>query len=742
MRVAIKKVRSKYIIQNIFGYTSFKRTIKIIQYNKNLINKLEYSVDDIKNFLFFNKIIKPISNCEDYLPIIKRILSSKNFTFKQILNVFCNYLNKNNDKFTPQISQIEENEYLLDKLDTFKLGFNKQILDYFSNFYLIEDKSLYIKKLSEFCKKYGKKIKEITFMDKEIEKVLNEDINYYTIIYIIKNCNIEKIEDCYNDNKLNSIFMGIIEDEKIFEKDYNNINSFDEEKKEKDLICSIKKLKSYSLYFDKISDFTNYDLINYVCDYILTDGNNIEELEITKITKSSQLYFLNSIKNLINLKSLIISTQINSSKFYQRLSKKVKRDSLCKLEININKFEDGYNLIDKNINSLKELTLTINYKKDSKIIIKTISDIKNLQKLRIIAKFEILDEDNIEYLSLKNVEYLEIPLYVNNYLFDLNLLFEKIPKLKKLIFYGIKLNDDFDKRYKNIKILDEFKLNTKLVQKLKKINFLNSDAKSSFLITKLIEIFLKSNIKENIKEIKIENCKFDGKVNFNYLLKLISLFTNIKSLSLNNNSFEIGEQINYDEINNFNYLEKFYFKGLDYDKNEIKILYFLYKFSEKCRNLNELGFSCKGLNPYDINIIFKVIKNYRLLTKLNIFDNYSKSDYFSNKEDKFYLSGINIGELNDYCLCDLRNIDLKKENKKNSSVNFNQYNKLIIKDYLHQNNNNNLISNKKEKYYSYQNFFGSNSYVNKLFYSGKEKSFIIGNMNHFTEKEFEENPKW
>ena len=288
MRVAIKKVRSKYIIQNIFGYTSFKRTIKIIQYNKNLINKLEYSVDDIKNFLFFNKIIKPISNCEDYLPIIKRILSSKNFTFKQILNVFCNYLNKNNDKFTPQISQIEENEYLLDKLDTFKLGFNKQILDYFSNFYLIEDKSLYIKKLSEFCKKYGKKIKEITFMDKEIEKVLNEDINYYTIIYIIKNCNIEKIEDCYNDNKLNSIFMGIIEDEKIFEKDYNNINSFDEEKKEKDLICSIKKLKSYSLYFDKISDFTNYDLINYVCDYILTDGNNIEELEITKITKSNQ----------------------------------------------------------------------------------------------------------------------------------------------------------------------------------------------------------------------------------------------------------------------------------------------------------------------------------------------------------------------------------------------------------------------------------------------------------------------
>ena len=729
MKTFIKKVRSKYIIQNIFSYTSFKKTIKIIQYNKNLINKLEYTVDDIKNFFFFNKIIKPISNCEDYLPIIKRILSSKKFTFKQISNVFCNYLNKTNNKFIPQISQIEGNEYILDKLDSFKLGFNKQILEYFSNFYLIEDKSLYIKKLSEFCKKYGKKIKEITFMDKEIENVLSEDINYYTIIYIIKNCIIEKIEDCFSDNKMNSMFMGIVDDEKIFEKDYININNSEgEEKKDKDLICSVKKLKSYSLYFDKISDFMNNDLIKNLCDYILINGQNIEELEITKITKSSQLNFLNSIKNLIKLKSLIISTQINSSKFFQRLSKKVKRDSLCKLEINLNKFEDGFNIIDKNINSLTELTLTINHKKDSKIIIKTISEITKLKKLRIISKFEILDEDNIKYLFLKNVEYLEIPLYVNNYLFDLNLLFEKIPKLKKLIFYGININDNIDKKYKNMKILDEFNLNTKFVLKLRKINFLNSDKKSSFFIIKLIEILLKSNIKENIKEIKIDNCDFDEKVNFNVLLKLISSFTNIKSLSLNNNSYEIGEQINYDEINNFNYLEKFYFKGLDYEKNEIKILYFLYKFSEKCRVLNELGFSCKGQNPYDMNIIFKVVKNYRLLTKLNIFDNYSKSDYYSDKEILSYLSGINIGELNNYCLCDLRNIDLKKENKKNSSVNFNQYNKLIIKDYLHQNNNN-LISNKKEKYYSYQNFFKSISFSNKLFYSGKEKSFIIGDIN-------------
>ena len=88
---------------------------------------------------------------------------------------------------------------------------------------------------------------------------------------------------------MNSIFMGIIDDEKIFEKNYiniNNINIINEEIKEKYLICS-KKLKSYSLYFDKISDYTNCEII----DYLLTNGENIEELEITKIDKNSQLSF-------------------------------------------------------------------------------------------------------------------------------------------------------------------------------------------------------------------------------------------------------------------------------------------------------------------------------------------------------------------------------------------------------------------------------------------------------------------
>ena len=211
---------------------------------------------------------------------------------------------------------------------------------------------------------------------------------------------------------------------------------------------------------------------------------------------------------------------------------------------------------------------------------------------------------------------------------------------------------------------------------------------------------------------------------------------------MNNISFEVSETINYDEINNFEKLEKFYFKGLNYEQNEIKILFFLYKLSEKCQRLNELGLSCKGLNPYDINLIFKIIKNYKLLIKLNIFDNYTKDDYYTNEEDGFYLSGINIGEIIDYCMFDLKSIDFKKENKITEFNSYNKYYKNTINKYLNKKCNLNertnkkeKISNKKEKYFIYENIFNDNSYLNKLFYSGKEKSFIIGNINHFNKKE-------
>ena len=435
-------IKSKYTLQNIFEYVPFHRTIKIIKYNKKLIYKLDYSVEDIKNYLFLNKIIKPISNCEDYLPILKRILSSKN-SYINIINYFCNYLNKNNNEFIPQINRIKGNEYILNKLNSFKIGFNSQFLDHFYN-----EKELDFKKLSEFCKKYGKKIKEITFMDNP-DNINCPRLADFVYKYIIINSDIQKIEDKYIDSSIFHLSEFIY----LFDLEYDENTHSENKNKElieninqKKKIDIIKGLKSYSLYF--AFNNNNYSEISQVidssCIFLINNGKNIENLEITKIDKTNKLFFADLIKNLNQLKTLIIPLY-SGNKLYNCISQKIKKDSLYKLEINLNNFQEGYKIISKNKNSLTELTLKLkNIRQDNITILKTLSDIINLKKLKLICDFQIFDEENIKYFSLKNIEYLEIPLYVNTLLFDFNIFFEKLPKLKKLKFNGINFKDNED----------------------------------------------------------------------------------------------------------------------------------------------------------------------------------------------------------------------------------------------------------------------------------------------------------
>lgn len=730
MQVDIRKIKSRYIIQKIFQNIPFHRTIKIVKYSKKITNKLDYLVDDIKNFLFFNKIIKPISNCEGYLPIIKRILSNKKSNIN-IINSFCHYLNKNNNEFIPQISQIKGNEDILNNLDSFKIGFNTQISDYF---YDDDDGVLELNfdKLSNFCKKYGKKIKEITFMDNKE----NNDFDLESLFifkYIIINSDVQKIEDRYIEapnidlfeSELMSLFY-LDNDDIIFEyvneKLLNNIY-------QNKMNDKIKGLKAYSLYFDKISSYDTEQILFSNCLFESNNGQNIECLEMTKIDKPNRLFFAKSLKNFTNLKKLVISLN-SDKKLYNSISKRIKKDSLKRLEINIKSFKDAEKIIKKNSNSLMELTLKIKNIGENNIeMLKTLSNIENLVQLKIISNYLILNEVNIKYFCLQKVEYLEIPLYINKLFVDFKIFFENIPNLKKLYFNGIKIKDNQDIKQG---INNTFQLgNFNFPKNLKKIKFHNCPENSSFFIIKFIETLSKRKIKENIKEIKIKNCDFEN-VTFNYLFILISSFTNIKKLSLNNISFKASEPINYEEINNFDKLEKFNFKGLNYEENEIKILFFLYKLSEKCQRLIELGFSCKGLNPYDMNLILKIIKNYKLLTRLNIFDNYSKYDYFTNKEEGFYQYGIDIEEIINYCMFDLKNIDFKKEKANGIYKSFkrNKINKFFLKKEQYK-----KISNQKENYFIFENIFNDNLYLkknnNKLFYSAEKKSFIIGNIDHF-----------
>ncbi len=101
-------------------------------------------------------------------------------------------------------------------------------------------------------------------------------------------------------------------------------------------------------------------------------------------------------------------------------------------------------------------------------------------------------------------------------MFNLNCFFEKIPNLETIIFNEIHFS-------RNITIKDQqINLNVNLLKNLKKIKFLNCQKKSSFFIKKILDILSQTKIKDNIKEIKIENCEFNDNININVLMKSIS----------------------------------------------------------------------------------------------------------------------------------------------------------------------------------------------------------------------------
>ena len=715
-----QKIRSKYIFQNIFDFVPLNKTIKIVKYNKSVIKKLDYTKNIIKYFFLLKKIVKPIANCEDYLPIIRRILSLNTLNINivnnnQILNYFCQYINKNN-KFIPQISKISGNEEILNKLNYFKIGFNNRFIN---NFY--DGEQIDFNKLSDFCNNYGKKIKEITFLDNSFPSFAYEAKAYYIMKYIIENSNIQRIEDGNHEFE-ESLFI------KLFNLNYNNCTELNFEKfnnnKENNLINILKQLKAYSLYFNK-----QYNIVlKPVNDIVLLNSRNLEELEITNINIENSSHFVNLLKNFNHLKSLTIYSEIKDEKFFNDVADVIKENSLEKIKINLNYLNNGITIIKKNLKSLKELIIKINHNKGKKELINLLSNITSLKKLKIIAKFPIFNKKNFNLLNLQKVESLEIPLYITKYFFDLNLFFEKIPNLKKLTFYNINIlnhKNIVEIKQKNIEYLEQYNLNEKFINNLKSIKFINSRNKSSFLIQKLLNVFSKNTtIKEKIKKIKIKNCEFDKEIMINDLMTSISSFKNLKCLNLNNISFENGQQLNYNSLEKLENLEKFVFKDINYEQNnnnkEIDRLYlFLLNLSWKNKNMNEIEISTKKLNGKDINIIINLLGHFKLLTKLSLFENYSKFDYFSNsttseKPEDLY---INLIKIKYYCMIDLRNINIFSE------CNF--YPKVSIKDYFFMEKKKKNYNKKKENYFIYQNLMDEDYKLKYLSYSKTIDSFEI-----------------
>ena len=269
MNSLINKISSKYIFQRITAFIPLDRTIKIFMYNKSCLNKLNFNRKDAINILLMAKLIKPIANMEDYLPILKKICCSSN---NYITNLFCKYLNFNN-KFIPSFTFKSKNEEILDLLNNVKICFNSNLVGSFYDDEMIEfDDKLFL----EYNHKYAEKIKEISFMDNSFsEKDKKETLTKSLILikFLLLHSKINKIEDRYFDYNDNSTFLDLLNskyDIEYYQKMYNNI--YKEKKIDKNINEIICELKSYSIYFDNY----NSKVIRAICDNILISGKNIE----------------------------------------------------------------------------------------------------------------------------------------------------------------------------------------------------------------------------------------------------------------------------------------------------------------------------------------------------------------------------------------------------------------------------------------------------------------------------------
>ena len=754
MKSVLTKISNSFIFQETINFIPLGRAIKIFKYNKSFLNKLNFTKKEARLILFMNKLVKPIANMEDYLPVLRKMHYGK------IEQIFCKFLNFSNT--IPSITLKSRNEEILDLLNGFKICLDN---NFKGLFYEINDEGILEfdpKIFLELTHKYAKKLKEISFMDntffysKSNDK--KEKENSLTLIkFLLFISTVNKIEDRYFEESDNSLFLDLLNSKYDIEN-YKTI--YNNEYSEKIILNNIKdiifNLKSYSIYFDNY----NSKIVRSICDTILNTGKNLEELYITTIEKKDSIYFLNSLKNLKKLKVLSISSLSDDEDIYDEISKIIPENSLYKLEVNCYFFEEVLNIINKNKNSIKILSINIKEESNNILIVKTLSNLPSLTDLKIIANFPIIDNQNINFFSLNKVKNLEMSLFIKENFFDLNLFFKKIPNLSKISFQGINL---LNKNYDNISNIN---FDETSIKKLKSFKFLYGNENASFFVLNFILKFPK---KLNIKNISIENIHFKDYTQINNLIDYISLYTNLISLELNYLTFEEKKNqiIKYSNLKNLQKITKISFLGFKYKEWGIKDISFIEFIIGNFKHLFEIGISSYYLSYNKINHIFVLLKSLKYLTKIKILTNYSKNYFFTEKQEKEELINgyiedsyeyeqiiedieeeeyedknnsdksfdsisyeddkgfIKLSKCLNYFMIDIRNIDFDYINE---CIEDNHYNKISINDYFTNDNINSfdeISNNKYEEYYIFKKVYDNNNLY--LRYSRIKDSFIIGN---------------
>ena len=637
----IKKMHSKYILQELFLFITEHKKLKLIQNNSYLIKKLDLSIYDFKIFFFYTKINK--YNCFD--------------------------VNDYYEEFYKDFNSIIENKEELDELFYNCLSksenFELNILD--KNFDLMIDNP-YFKKNISISMKGISNIKDL-FLD-NIPKLLLIKNNKLTekAIKVFKDIfNIFSIDGTMNKNQGKSLLKSTldIKDNEIskyidflfsrYDKDDDGLLSFE------DIMNFFFTLINYdnNHFWKSLFSLGYNNLLEYKKEidynYFFNHPEEFEPgpyLNLMKISKE-KIYKLslfinveNKILQYFNNQQLFCNLKIIDISIYN-LNQMFNLNLICpnieELNLNINEIYS-----DNNNNDLNTIFPNMN---NLNIMIKTKFNLFNLLKNLKNSKIEnlrlniIYFDDNYQIDSkiiLEKIKNLEIKGYnVNDFLFHFFNNFE-LPFLQKYII-NIDLNT-ISKKFSELNnndynIINQFIFNIvnnkdkfslisffSLPNQLKLIRHLQIDLNIFCFVYKRKRgknYLFKFNI-NNKDRLKEYYSNLDFSIDINEIIKYKKI--DIKGIRYKN-EINIGEIIEKDDINlsdiYFNLNQKKYFinsfKNLNsiYCENEENIL-ILKEFLNQKENFNNLKYI--NLNVNDIsnylnniyNILSELIKSKKL----------------------------------------------------------------------------------------------------------------------------------
>ena len=579
----------------------------IFENHKNNINKKIIE----KYFLYFLKE-KKLNEIKFY-PFFKNNFDFLNLNLNYYLYLNTLFLNKN------FIENFSENNKNIKKLSiSINLSHEKNIEIFKENLKILLNnfnyEEIYINIIT-FKNFFSKIITKNLLFSNNIQKLslINIDITNEDFNILLENINKNKIKsnlkylnlsnNKLNDDVLNNLFNAIYNNFPFLEEINLHGNKFTNFKKFIDLSKN-KNIKKIDVSFNQFN------------------FNEIEE------------YFLSFDESEINNFNKIIIFDNNRFDINKKLENNYKKKYFHLKKITLYE-EENFNNFNNNFNNNNE------------------NNIKNKLSFLLSKKFNILNENK------KSKNYYEI---ITNFLnFNVNLL--------EINFSEINFNssDYILKNYKNkdkiksinfiysnisnesVFILNEF-------NNLEELNFVKTSLNSEQLNFISNVFFLNSNIKINLKELKIYKMNFSNK-NYENFIENIKNLINLESLDLADNNIQIDNLIlllnNLSEKNkkiNFLDFSKNFEKSICIEKMEI-----FFKSLLKIVNLQTLKLNENNLTNSDLEIFNNlVIKNneLKMINEIEFSYNYFNSSYFNvfiedikkyrNNIEKMIFFGLNI----------------------------------------------------------------------------------------------------